>query len=453
MKDIYKKALKIAIPMMVQNGISNAVGLVDNLMVGSIGTEAMSAVSIVSQVMFIFYLAIFGAISGPGIYSAQYFGQNNIEGVKHAFRLKIWVCLLVTVVGVLVFIFGEEFIIKLYLKGESEQIDPVLTFDYAGKYLDIMIIGLVPMAITQAYASTLRETGRSVIPMIGGVASVVVDIVLNYVLIFGNFGAPKLGVEGAAIATVVARFVELAIVVIWSHANKKIEFVRGVYRKILVPWSIAGKMLKKGFPVFLNEFLWAGAIAAITQCYSKLGLEYIAGLNIANALINVLNVCFIALGQSSGIIIGQMLGASDFDKAKKYAFPLMFFSAGISALVALILAGTAFVFPNIYNTTQEVKDLGKWFIIITACFFPIQGFVNALYFTVRSGGKTFITFLFDSVFTWVVAYVTAFLLCEFSGLHIFVIYIIIQALDLIKIGVGCILIKKGVWLSNIADGL
>lgn len=194
--EIYKKALLLAVPMMVQNGITNAVSLVDNLMVGRLGTESMTAVSIVGQLIFVFNLAIFGGLSGPGIYGAQYYGQGNIKGFQNIFRLKFWICLLCTLVGMLIFIFGGTSLIGLYLHGTTGDINPDATLQYGLEYLHIMLIGLLPFAVTQIYASSLRETGESFKPMVAGIISVLVDVVFNYFLIYGTFGFPRLEVRG-----------------------------------------------------------------------------------------------------------------------------------------------------------------------------------------------------------------------------------------------------------------
>lgn len=451
-KTIYKRALMLAVPMMIQNGITNMVSLIDNVMVGSLGTEAMTAVSIVGQLIFVFNLAIFGGLSGPGIYGAQYFGQNNTEGFRNTFRMKHWICGLALVAGLAVFIFGGETLIGLYLHGESNTVDPKLTMHYAKQYLTIMLAGLPPFVITQIYASSLRESGDSVKPMVGGLASVVVDIVLNYLLIYGRFGFPELGVRGAAIATVLARFAEMLIVIVWAFAKrKKHTFLQGIYRTFLVPKALAGMIIKKGVPIFFNEFLWAGALAALTQCYSTRGLEIVAGLNISNALCNLLNVVFVALGSAVGILIGQTLGASQYEKAQKDSFRLMWFTGAVCVVLMTALIAVSGVFPEFYDTSDQVKEYGQRFIIITALFFPIQGFLNALYFTLRSGGKTLVTFLFDSVYSWTVTLPAALLLCFLTDLSIFWVYAIVQSADIIKVLVGYVLIKKGVWISNLVE--
>ncbi len=451
-KRIYKRALMLAVPMMIQNGITNMVGLVDNVMVGKLGTEAITGVSIVGQLIFVFNLAIFGGLAGPGIYGAQYYGQNNIEGFRNTFRIKQWISVVCLMFGLGIFIFGQDNLIGLYLHGESETVDPALTMTYAKQYLNIMLIGLPPFVITQVYASSLRETGDSVKPMVAGVSSVVVDIVFNYFLIYGHAGFPKMGVRGAAVATVMARFVEMGIVVIWALARRKKHiFLQGVYRTLLVPKDLTVKFVKKTIPIFFNEFLWAGGIAALTQCYSTRGLEIVAGLNISNAICNLLNVVFVALGNAVGILIGQTLGASKYDQAKKDAFHLMRFTGLVSMGLTVILIAVSGVFPKFYDTTEQVRNYGQWFIIITALYFPVQGILNATYFTLRSGGKTFITFLFDSVYSWAVTLPIALILCNLTGLPIFAIYAIVQSADIIKLVIGYVMIKKGIWISNLVE--
>lgn len=451
-KDFYKKALLLAIPMMVQNAITNMVGMVDNIMVGSIGTEPMSGVSIVNQLLFVFNLAIFGGLSGPGIYTAQFYGQNNQKGVQDTFRIKIIIAISVVIAGLLIFITNGDALIKLYLHEGSDGLNINKTLEYAGEYMGIMLISLLFFALTQVYASTLRETGETVMPMVAGIVSVFIDVIGNYLLIFGNLGLPRLGVRGAALATVFARMVECAIVMIVTHHRKeRNQFIVGAYKSLKVPVALAKKILAKGTPIFFNEFLWAGGIAVQTQCYSKKGLEVIAGLNISNTLCNMFNIVFISLGSAVAIIVGQRLGAGEFKKAKKEAFQLVYFSAIISGIVAIVLVAIARVFPNLYDTTKEVRNLAKWFVIITACFFPLQAGLNAIYFALRSGGKTVITFLFDSVYTWVLGVTTAFVLCSYTSIGILQIFVIIQLLDIIKTIIGYALLKKGIWIQNLVE--
>ncbi|MCR5847336.1 MAG: MATE family efflux transporter [Lachnospiraceae bacterium] len=450
-KDLFKKTLLLAVPIMIQNGIGNAVGLVDNIMVGSQGTEAIVAVSVSGQLMFVFWLLLFGAMSGPGIFGAQYYGNGDIRGVQDIFRIKMWGAIICTVLGVLVFLNLDTFLIGLYMKGQTEEgIDPALTMSLAKEYLRIMVIGIPFITVTQVYATSLRETDESFKPMIAGVISVFTDVIFNYLLIFGHFGFPKLGVAGAAYATVIARITEFFVLVVWAHLRrKKHVFLKGIYSSFKINSKIISPVLKKSIPIMLNEFLWAGAIAFMTQCYSVRGLDVLAGINISNAICNLLNVVFIALGNAVGIVIGQMLGAMEFEKAKKSSVTLMWFTAIVCLVLTAILIGVSWWFPTLYDTSDSTKHMATLFIIITACFFPLQGFLNSLYFTLRSGGKTIVTFIFDSVFSWTVCASCAYILAHFTNLNIFGIYIAVQSMDIIKVIIGYIMIKKGIWISNL----
>jgi len=449
-KALYLQALALAVPMMIQNGITNAVGLVDNLMVGSLGTESMTGVSISGQLIFVFNLAIFGALSGPGIFGAQYFGNRDMEGVRKTFRIKIWMVLVCVLAGIGVFLLADRFLIGLYLSGTTEKIDPILTMEKAREYLHIMLIGFFPFAMTQVYSSTLRENNESLMPMIAGISGVVADILLNYILIFGKFGLPAMGVSGAALATVISRFVELSVIVIWSHLRSKIfEFLQGIYRTILVDTKVLGPVIKKSIPILINEFLWSAGIIAINQQLSRRSLAVVPALGISAALTNLLNVVFVAMGSAVGIIIGQMLGAGEMKDIKKKALSLMFFTAFLSIGLSAVLLVVAPFFPQFYKTGEEVKSMATTFIILTALFFPLQGFLNAQYFTIRSGGKTFITFLADSGFTWLVVVLTIYLIIQFTNLNVFVVYTVSLALDFLKVGFGAYLIQKGIWITNL----
>lgn len=448
-KAFYRMVLFMAVPIMIQNGITNFVSLLDNIMIGRVGTEQMSGISIVNQLMFVFYICIFGAVSGPGIFGAQFFGKGDHEGVRHTFRLKIMICTVIVAVGILIFsVFGES-LIKLYLHNESNVGDIKATLRFGLDYLYVMIFGLIPFVISQTYSSTLRETGETVLPMIAGISAVIVNLIFNYILIYGKCGAPELGVVGAAIATVMSRVVECLIIVVWTHRHsEKNVFIQHAFQNFRVPKYLVIKVTITGLPLLVNEALWASGMATMMQRYSVRGLEVVAGLNISSTIGNVFNIVFIAVGSAIAIIVGQLLGANKMKEAKETAGKLIFFSVTCCAAVGGIMALTSSVFPQIYKTTDVVKDLASHFILITAVMMPLNAFTHACYFTLRSGGKTIITFFFDSVFVWVICIPTAFFLTEKTVLSIIPLYMICQSLELIKCTIGFILVKKGVWLHN-----
>lgn len=442
-KVFYKRLLFLSVPIMVQNAITNFVGFLDNIMVGQLGTEPMSGVAIVNQLVFVFNLLVFGGLSGAGIFGAQFYGNGDNKGVRDTFRFKIILGIIIAIVALALFLSMGENLIRLYLtSGDAGDLEA--TFRYGKEYLLIILFEIVPFVLVQVYASTLRETGETMVPMIAGIAAVLVNLTFNYILIFGKFGAPRLGVAGAAIATVLARVVECAIVIAWTHMHKKKNpFIVGVYRTLRLPGSLAWSVIKKGSPLLANEVLWAGGVAMANQCFSLRGYNVMASTNISSTIANLFNVVFIAMGNAVAIMVGQELGASKFEKAKDTAGKVILFSVLCTVLTSLIMISLSGVFPELYNTTGEVRNMAGAMIRITAYLMPLQAFLHATYFTIRSGGRTVITFLFDSAFSWCVAIPFIYCIVHFTGLNILTVYTLYYALDVIKASIGFILLKKG----------
>lgn len=449
-KAFYMMVLAVAVPIMIQNGITNFVGLLDNIMVGRIGTEQMSGIAIVNQLLLVFNLAIFGAISGAGIFGAQFYGYGDQKGVRHTFRFKIYICAAITLIGILLLSFFGENLILMYLHGEGNEQALEAALHYGQQYLWVMLIGLLPFAVEQIYTSTLRECGETMVPMKAGIIAVLVNLVLNYFLIFGNCGFPKLGVVGAAIATVISRYVQAAIVVIWTHTHvERMPFIVGAYKEFTIPSHLVGKIVVKGTPLMINEILWSAGMASLMQCYSVRGLDAVAALNISTTISNLFNVVFIALGSAISIIVGQLLGAGKMEEAKDTDTKLIAFSVFSCVVIGFVLICLAPLFPMLYNTTDNVKELATWFLRIAAGCMPIAAFMHASYFTLRSGGKTIVTFLFDSVFLWCVSMPLAYVLSRYTTMPIVPLYLACQLIDILKCILGFILVKKGVWLQNI----
>lgn len=448
----YKRLILLMLPIMVQNGITNFVNMLDNIMIGAIGTTQMTGVALSNQLIFVFNLCIFGAVSGAGIFGTQFFGSGDHEGVRHTFRFKVLFCGLISVIGVLLFLFCGEPLLQLYMQGEQGVTDAAATLHHAKNYLGIMLVGLVPFTIVQCYSSTLRESANPTPPMVAGVAAVLVNLVLNYILIFGKFGAPALGVSGAAIATVVSRFVELAVIVVWTHADKKtFPFMEGVYRTLYVPRKRALQLFINGLPLMINETLWASGIAIVNQCYSMRGLDAVAAGNISQTFWNVFSIAYMAVGNAVGIILGQMLGAGKLKEAKEASYKMISFSFVIAVCIGVVYSFCAEFIPLVYNTEPEIRELATLLMQITALTMPLEALTHASYFTLRSGGKMMITLIFDSGFMWCVNVLLAFVLSRFTTLPFLWMFAIIQSATLLKATFGILLVRKGSWIKNIVN--
>lgn len=446
----YRRLFTVMIPILVQNVITNFVSLLDNVMVGQVGTEPMSGVAIVNQLIFVFNLCIFGGLAGAGIFTAQFYGKADNEGVRNTMRMKFYIAIATLGVFVAVFILFGEQLINLFLHEGNERLDLAAALNHGKAYMKVMLIQMLPFAVMQVYASTLRETGETMLPMKAGIIAVAVNLVFNYILIFGKLGAPALGVEGAAIATVLARFTECFIVIGWTHRHReKNPFVDGLYSSMKIPGKLVREIIKLGTPLMLNELLWSSGMTVLNQCYSIRGLEVVSAMNICNTVADLFFCAFLSMGSTVSIMIGQLLGAGELERAVDEDKKLIAFAVALCAGVGVVMAVLAPLIPEIYNTTGTVKELAKQLLLVNAAMMPVNAFTNSCYFTLRSGGKTIITFVFDCMFVWVLSIPVAFILSRFTSMSILPMFIIVEALNLIKCAIGFWLVKERKWVKNL----
>ena len=446
----YTQVIAIVIPIIIQNTVTNVVSLLDNVMVGRVGTLEMSAVAIVNQLMFVFNVCIFGGLSGAGIFATQYAGARDDEGVRHCFRIKWMIVLGMMAFALLVFLTIPERLIGIYLSGDARAEDVAQTLGFGMDYLVVMVWGLLPFAVAQVYASTLREIGETKLPMMASVIGILTNLVFNYLLIFGKFGFPQMGVTGAAVATVFSRYVEVAIIMGYTHAQRcHYTFIRGAYRTLRVPRNLFRAVGKKGMPLLVNEFFWSIGIAFLMQCYSVRGLDVVAATNIASTVSNLFKVVFMSMGSAVAIMVGQALGANEGEKAKDTAWKLMAAAVASNVVMAAMLAVLSPVIPMIYNTEQSVRDIAQKMLLTIAVMMPFYSFCHCCYFTLRSGGRTVITSIFDSGYTWFIAAPAAYVLAYLTSVPIVPLYVCVQGLEIIKCIMGFIMVEKGIWIRNI----
>jgi Na+-driven multidrug efflux pump len=277
--------------------------------------------------------------------------------------------------------------------------------------------------------------------------------VLNYLLIFGKLGLPAMGVQGAALATLIARVIELSVLLIYIYANSnKFPFFKKIFATFAIPREILKKLISKSANLLVNEGLWSGVQTALLYCYSLRGLEVVAAINISNTFNNLFSVVFLSLGNSIAIIVGGMLGAGKLDEARDADNKIMALSFVCCLFLGGVLALTAPLLVNFYTeVTPSAKQLAVTFMMIIACFMPFHSILHATYFTLRSGGKTMLTFIFDSGFATFVNLPLAFVLAKFTHVSAPLIFTFVNLIDFIKLAWGLILIKKGIWLNNLVS--
>ena len=449
----YRRIFTIALPIIIQNAIMNLVSLLDNIMVGQLDNAAIGGVSIInSNLMFIFNICMFGAAAGAGIFTTQFRGSNDQDGIRHTFRFKLILCGILCLLTGFAFYFYADPLINLYLTGEGGPELAAQTLARAREYLIMMIWGMLPFAITNAYASTLRECGMPKVPMVASLAATCVNLVGNYILIFGHFGAPQMGVRGAALATVVSRYVETTIVVVWTHTHREhCPYAKGLYRSAYIPGKLLGAIAVKGTPLLINEFFWTIGMASVNLCYSTRGQNVVVAMSIFSTIYNLAAVVFRSLGNTVGIFMGQMMGAKRPAEEIKDTNRKMLVLAAFSGVVfGLIVAAVSGLFPMAYNTTSDVRHLATQIILIAAVLMPLQAYTFPMYFTMRAGGKTVLTSILDCGTIWALYLPTAFLLTRFTDFSILIVFAACNSMDLIKAIVGRAMIKSGTWIQNLA---
>ena len=449
-RDFYRTVAMLALPLLLQNTITTFVNLLDNLMVGRIGTEAMSGVSIVNQILFVYNLCLFGGTGGAGIFGAQFFGRGDHRGVRHCFRFNLLLCLGFTALALGVFVLIPDTLIGAFLHETGGTADLAHTLAEGKRYLRIMLFGLPAFALTNTYVSILRVTGDNRLPMRASVTAIFVNLLFNWLLIYGKMGFPAMGVAGAAIATVLSRYVELTLILLGTHARKNPpEFLRGAYASLRIPGPLAVDILRRGMPLLANEMFWSLGMTMLTQCYSYRGLEAVAALNISNTVSHLFMTVMFTMGNVVGIMLGNLLGAERFDKARENC-PQLLTVGFLSSLVmgSLMLLAAPWT-PRLYNTSPQIMELASGLMRISAIFMPVNALTNCSYWTLRAGGRTYITMAFDSVFTWVASVPIAWTLIHFTGWGLLGVNAMVNAADLIKLSVGMWLLHKGVWVNNI----
>ena len=451
-KRFYRMVLTLVVPIVIQQGITNLVSLLDNVMVGGLGTESISAVAIVNQILMVFNMSIFGGLSGASIFGAQFFGKGDQDGMRHTFRVKLYFGVLTTLLAVALLVVRGEGFIDLFLRGESDGGDVALTLAEGMRYLQVMLWGLIPFMVVQVYAGTLRETGETVAPMVGSVIAIVLNLVLNYLLIFGHLGCPRMGVTGAAVATVISRYVEMVYILAHTHAHpEKYPFIQRLFSSLYVPGALVKKIVVTGLPLLLNEVLWSLGMTFINQSYSTRGLSAVAAINITATAWNLFCVIMFAMGNAVAILVGQHLGAGDKEGARDVDRKLIFLTVAAHVVMGLLLIACSGLIPLLYNVEPGVRQLTQRLLMVAGASLPIHAFIHVTYFTIRSGGKTVITFLFDCVYTWVVPVTLAYCLCHLTSLPIVGVYFCVQFIDIIKVVIGALMLRSDFWANNVVD--
>jgi putative MATE family efflux protein len=441
-RHFYKRLFAISLPIVLQQLLTSSLQLIDNLMVGDLGELAIGSVSVVNQLYFVIILITFGALGGAGIFTAQYFGSKEEEKLKQTFRFKLITALILVVLSIVVFSVLGEYLIGFFT-------DNQVTIAGGMDYLNIVKWSMLPWAFSIAISTTFREIGTTKPLLWITLGAIITNTVLNYLLIFGNFGFPNLGIEGAAYATLASRVVEFLLMFVLLIRKGKI-----FNTKIKDVFKIDALILKAIFimalPLLLNEFFWSMGQTMFLQSYSTRGDSALAAMNITNAISQLVFVTFGGIGTGIAVMVGNTLGMNQLEVAKDNAKKVIAFAVAFAFVTGMMLFVLSFFILDLYDITETTKRIAQYNIRINAIFIPVFSFNVSMYFTLRAGGDTRSTMLMDSGYMWVVQVPLIFLLARVTNLNVIMLFLIVQLLELPKSVFALSRYRKENWVRNLA---
>jgi len=441
-KKFYRKVALIALPITVQQFVTATIQIVDNFMVGKLGEEAINAVTIPNQLFFVMILLMFGLVAGAGIYTAQYFGSKDIDKLKQSFRFKISSALIISVFSFIILSNYGRGLIGFFVNTES-------TIDLAEKYLRIVRFNVFPLFLIVAISTTFREIAKPKVPMYASITAILVNTFLNYILIFGKFGAPALGVEGAAYATVFARYLEFAIIYILVKKHGKI-FDSKIINLLRIDKRVFGKIILAALPLMTNEIFWSLGQTMYVKAYSTRGDFALAAFSISNSVSQIVFVIFSGMSGAIAVMVGNTLGENKLEDAKSNADKLIAFSIMVAAIMGVFLIGLSFVIPNLYEIESITRDIVRFNLRVNGVFIPLYALNVGIFFALRSGGDTRSTLIMDAVFMWVVSVPLAIGLAYFTKVDVRIMFLLVQATDILKFFLARNRYNQEKWVQNLA---
>ena len=440
--DFIKKLVIISLPIIFQQLFLNLASLLDTIMVGQLDDISISGVYIATQIVFVCNLMIFGSIEGASVFFSQFYGNKDQDKMKNCYAIKyIFSCGIGLILTLVTLIFGKG-LVSLFL-------DNPLEIDVAVKYLNIVAFSYIPYSLSVTISSTLREVHRPISPMIITLIGVLFNFVFNYLFIFGKLGFPKMNASGAAIGTLINRYVEMIILFLFIII-KKISFNQNFFKSFKIEKSLFKKVTLKSIHLLLNETCWSLAQTVLVFFFTKCDGIATVVLPIVQTIFNLIFVISLGLGNGVSIIVGNTIGNNDYENAQKQAYQSVIFTLICGVIFGIVLFCSSEAIVSLYQgVSQEAKNLAVYFIKFNAFYLCINGVNTCLFFLLRGGGKTEIVFIFDSVYGWLISIPFAFVLVKFTSLSLKQVYVYVYLIDLIKtlIGSGLLISKK--WFNNL----
>ena len=441
-KKFIKTLMLLAIPIILQSLVTASLNLLDNLMIGSLGENEIAAVGISNQFYMLYYYTIMGITLGAGIFMSQFWGKKDVTSIHKFLGISLVVGMISTIFFAILAFFFPEMIMKIF-------IDENIVIEQGVAYLKMVALSYIFTTISLAYAAALRSIGQTKIPMYGSLVGLVFNGILNYIFIFGKFGAPVMGVAGAALGTTVSRFMELAFILFIIYKNKNV-----VAGKILQLLDFNFNLVKRYFitatPVVFNDVMWIAGITAYFIAYSKLGINATATMQIANTINNVFNIFGIGIASASAILIGNKIGAGKEEDAKEDAVKISVFGVLVGIIIGILFFVLAPFIAMLFKITPETYNNVIFVLRIMAIVLPLRFFgITQIIGVLRGGGDVMYAIVTELVAVWLIGVPLSFVGAVYFKLPITIVYILVCLEEPFKAIATYPRLRSGKWIKNL----
>jgi putative MATE family efflux protein len=416
----WKPVFRLGMPVALQNLLSSSAGMVDTLMIGQMGDVSVAAVGMAGQWAWLMHIILYGASAGASVFLSQYWGAKDKKGIHHAYGVLALACLSISVLMAAVALLMPGFVMRLFSKDEA-------AIEIGIKYLRIVGFSYLGASLTQVFSTVLRSTEEVRLPLFAGFLSVLTNTILNYGLIFGHFGLPAMGVQGAALATVIASWVSplLLLGVSLKRRNLLIAPPRALFG---FDKAFLKRFIRVSTPALLNEGLWAMGTMGYNMVFGRMGTTYYAALTIFRTIEGLFFAFYIGMCHACGVLVGREIGAGNIEESKRYADRLLVAMPLMSVGLALIMVATRGLFLSLFNVSPEVAESAKAILLVYAIEIPIR---NVSYIAVcgifRPGGDTRTGVKYDVLTVWAMSLPVT-ILC---GLVLKLDFVLVYALMLV----------------------
>ena len=445
-RNFYKSVILIGVPVMVQALLQSLVSLIDSFMVAGLGDVKMAGVNISGQILYIFMVLQTAVCTSGGIYMTQYFGAKDKKGMKQSFAFKVVVSFSMIFLYFLVTFVWNRKILSLMVIGNSQA---EMILDHGQEYMFLMGFVGIQMVISYIIASSYREIGKVKIPLIITVSAAIINTFLNWVLIYGNLGMPRLEIRGAAYATIIARTVEMMLFVIYTMIDKPDFIGLSVFRNI--DWKLFGEILKKGSLLIISQLLWVASESVTTAIYNgRGGADVVSGMAASFSIANLFFISFSGINTATSVVIGKSLGAGKLEQARNEKTWMLSAALVFGALMTFVGFATTALVPIVYRQLSFASQgICRSMLIVISILMPVWIYVNTQLSVTKAGGDTKVCMLVDGIVS-IIVIPYLLVLAHYTTLSPMAMYLLVKMLDFGKVAIAQYELKREKWVVNLS---